>query len=239
MASSPFPRPLHQLFVGITGHRPPLLDDEAEAMARPWLIEILADLAEAAADLVASQPEQSGEAPRPPVFVSPLAEGADQLGATVALGLGYSLKTILPLPPDDYRSDFDPAGLAGFNALIGRADSIMVLPQQDGGRPESYALAGRVTIEQSDIMIALWDGEPARGVGGTAEVVSLAVRSGTPVVHLTIPSEEPGRILWTGYGELTDPEDMNSLPYRPIDRGSLRELIFILFGGDQAAKYRR
>jgi hypothetical protein len=216
------------------------MDNEAEAMARPWLTEILQDLADAAADIAASHSSPLDRHPFTPYFVSPLAEGADQLGATVALELGYRLQAILPLPPDDYRTDFDAAGLAGFDALLRRADTILELPPQNGGRSESYALAGRATIEHSDVLIALWDGEPARGVGGTAEVVSLALQSDIPVIHLTIPSEEPGRILWTGYGSWADPSDAEAAPSRPIDRESLRALIFALVDpGSTAADISR
>lgn len=197
-------------------------------MARPWLAEILQDLAGAAAEIAASRPPLSEQRPLIPRFVSPLAEGADQLGATVALELGYRLDVILPLPPEDYRTDFDRAGLEGFDALLSRADSVRELERCDGDRAESYARAGRITIEQSDVMIALWDGEPARGVGGTADIVALALRNGVPVVHLTMRSEGPGRILWTGYGVWTDPSDTEGAPSRPIDRASLRALAFSL-----------
>ena len=226
-------RPRRSFSVGITGHRPPLLDDEAEAMARPWLTEVLQDLAEAAAEVALSYPALFSAHPAIPRFVSPLAEGADQLGARVALEVGYRLHAILPLPPEDYRTDFDTAGLTGFNALLRCADSVLQLPEQDGGRAESYALAGRATVDNSDVLIALWDGEPARGVGGTAEVVAHALCNDLPVVHLTIPSEVPGRILWTGYEGYLDPAD--GAPSRPIDRASLRGLVFALFDPQAAS----
>jgi len=197
-------------------------------MARPWLSEVLRDLADAAAEIAVSHPALFGASHAIPRFVSPLAEGADQLGATVALELGYRLHAILPLPPEDYRTDFDSAGLAGFDALLRRADSIVQLTAQSG-RAESYALAGCATVENSDVLIALWDGEPARGVGGTAEVVAHALSNNVPVVHLTIPSDVPGCILWNGYEGCGDPANGDGAPSRPIDRVSLRDLVFAIF----------
>ena len=38
------------------------------------------------------------------------------------------------------------------------------------------------TVDGSDVLIAVWDGEPARGRGGTAEVVAYARSLGKPVV---------------------------------------------------------
>src|SRR5439155_12740709 len=43
--------------------------------------------------------------------------------------------------------------------------------------------------DRCDVLIALWDGQPARGRGGTAEVVALARRVGRPLI--CIGSEPP------------------------------------------------
>jgi len=37
-------------------------------------------------------------------------------------------------------------------------------------------------VQQSQLMIALWDGEPSRGMGGTQEIVAFAKKMGRPVV---------------------------------------------------------
>jgi hypothetical protein len=39
-------------------------------------------------------------------------------------------------------------------------------------------------VESSDLMIAVWDGKPAKGKGGTADIVADAVTSAVPVVHI-------------------------------------------------------
>ncbi len=36
-------------------------------------------------------------------------------------------------------------------------------------------------LEQTDELIAVWDGKPARGYGGTADVVAVARERGIPV----------------------------------------------------------
>jgi hypothetical protein len=43
---------------------------------------------------------------------------------------------------------------------------------------------GRIVIEQSDLLIAIWDGEEARGRGGTASVVQDARERQLPVVWM-------------------------------------------------------
>jgi hypothetical protein len=47
-------------------------------------------------------------------------------------------------------------------------------------------------------LIAVWDGLPPRGRGGTAEIVELAIHRGTAVVHVPVDPGE-GRILWSAY----------------------------------------
>jgi hypothetical protein len=230
MSSLNPPRPRLNLSVGITGHRPPILDDGAEAMVRPWLSNVLGELAEGARKLRSAHPGLFDEADFVPRFVSPLAEGADQVGAKLALELGYRLQAVLPLPREDYSNDFEPPGLARFELLLSQADCVLELPPQAGGRHESYALAGRATIAHCDVLIALWDGAPARGIGGTAEIVSLALRRGVPVIHLTMQPDDGGRILWTGYGDFVDPSDQESIPSRPIDTASLHQLVAAILG---------
>jgi hypothetical protein len=40
-------------------------------------------------------------------------------------------------------------------------------------RAAQYALAGRYIVERSDTLLAVWDGAPARGAGGTGDLVAL------------------------------------------------------------------
>ena len=42
--------------------------------------------------------------------------------------------------------------------------------------------ASQSMLDLVDTLIAVWDGQPARGYGGTADVVNEARRRGTPVL---------------------------------------------------------
>lgn len=57
------------------------------------------------------------------------------------------------------------------------------------------ALAGRVMIEQSDIIIGIWDGVSRAFVGGTGHTISEALEHGTPVVWIDAHHPEQWRIL--------------------------------------------
>ena len=62
----------------------------------------------------------------------------------------------------------------------------------------AYLQAGRATVAHCDILIAVWDGLPPRGRGGTGEIVELAIQRGTAIIHLPVEQGE-GRILWSAF----------------------------------------
>jgi hypothetical protein len=62
---------------------------------------------------------------------------------------------------------------------------------------ERVALAARVMIEQSDILIAVWDGVTRSHVGGTGHTIAAALELGTPVLCIDPVRVKGWRILLT------------------------------------------
>lgn len=132
-------------------------------------------------------------------LLSSLAEGSDRLVARAALELGYELEAPLPLSPDDFQRDFATEASRGdFRALLARAARSYVVDDDGASRSShseareaAYERAGRYINAQSDLLIAIWDGEAARGRGGTGQVVDEATDQGVPVawIPLTAPNE--------------------------------------------------
>ena len=154
-------------------------------------------------------------APSDPVLtlVSPLADGADQMAAQAGLDRGWRLQAILPFDRATYIRDFDGhEAQARFISLIERADCVLELPGDPDDAAEAYMAAGGATIAHCDLLIAIWDGQPPRGRGGTAEVVHLAVAQGTPVIHIPADGETPIALLWSGF-------DPNVVTRGGYDRG--------------------
>jgi hypothetical protein len=60
---------------------------------------------------------------------------------------------------------------------------------------ERVALAARVMIEQSDILVAVWDGATRSHVGGSGHTIAAALELGTPVVCIDPARAEDWRIL--------------------------------------------
>jgi hypothetical protein len=57
------------------------------------------------------------------------------------------------------------------------------------------ALAGRVMIEQSDLLIAVWDGVSRAFIGGTGHTIQVALEAGAPVVWIDANQPDNWRIL--------------------------------------------
>ncbi len=57
--------------------------------------------------------------------------------------------------------------------LLARANEIIEMEARPS-RAEAYQAAGRYILEQSELLITIWDGKQARGRGGTGQIVSEA-----------------------------------------------------------------
>ena len=106
------------------------------------------------------------------IGVSSLAAGADQLFAEIILQLQGRLHVVVP--SQRYEDSFtNEAALENFNTLIKSASNIEILPF-DKPSEEAYFEAGCKVVSRSSLIVAVWDGEGAKGEGGTADIVHFA-----------------------------------------------------------------
>jgi hypothetical protein len=158
------------LRIGVTGHRE-LADPSALIPAIHQAIHGITE-------------RLLGSGARPQLLViSALAEGADRLVAREVLTEpGAELEAVLPRPPGDYLDDFGTEeSRAEFIELLSGASAVWQVPVSKT-QGSGYEQAGRYVVDSSDAVIALWDGEPPRGQGGTATVVAYAQRQRVPLV---------------------------------------------------------
>ncbi len=106
------------------------------------------------------------------VGVTSLAEGADQLFAFAVLAAGGRLHVITP--SEGYEKSFGSAGSEiAYGALVALATENTILPFEKPSQA-AFLAAGKEIADRSDVLVAVWDGQPAAGKGGTADVVSYA-----------------------------------------------------------------
>jgi hypothetical protein len=187
------------LTLGVTGHRAEQLNGQSERIEAQLGDMIAAIQAQVDRSARADEAFFAPGAARLRM-ISPLAEGADQVAARVALRHGLALDAVLPFERSAYEQDFTTASARkGFDALIARAASVLQLPGDREAPLAAYVMAGRTTVAHCDLLIAIWDGGPSRGRGGTGEVVEIALLEGRPILHLPIDPAQPARLLWSGF----------------------------------------
>ena len=110
--------------------------------------------------------------------ISNLACGADTIFIQEAIDKKCKIQLILPFQINEYEKDFDSESLILFRSIIEKhAYSIHGdLKSSDNiERDLAYQSVGRSKIEECDAILAVWDGEIGKGLGGTKDHVDYAI----------------------------------------------------------------
>jgi hypothetical protein len=188
------------LRIGVSGHRvPPKLPAQAEPPLRALLDRILATIVETARNVESDHPGgQFANSASEFVIVSSLAEGSDRIVAEAGLAAGYGLEAVLPFVRAEYARDFETTqSRTAFEQLLARAAAVFELDGAADERPRAYEAAGFVMLANIDLLIAIWDGEEATGVGGTAQIVSRAIADGIPVIRIDPQHPSAMQLSWS------------------------------------------
>jgi hypothetical protein len=103
--------------------------------------------------------------------VTALADGADQLFARAVLDQGGRIEVIVPAAR--YRDSLPPESHAEYDDLIEHAVTVHRLDFTES-TSEAHMAASELMISMVSELLAVWDHQPARGYGGTADVVARA-----------------------------------------------------------------
>ena len=160
-------------FVGVTGHRD--LDDADRPGLDKAVHACMGDIEEHHSN-------------RKYCLLSGLAAGADQLVAQCALHRGWALHAVFAASSDSYdatipdieahildisiksfsstMSEKDANKL--LNDLLPRCDEVTIVTPNSIDGETGYAAVASALVDSVESLIALWDGAPSRGAGGTA-----------------------------------------------------------------------
>ena len=193
--------------VGFSGHRQ-LADPAAAARAITAALQTL-------------RKEVAGEW----IGLSSIATGSDQLFVQQLQNLGMSWHAILPLPRAEFQKDFPPDGWSEVEQALARAEHLRII-NPNGAREDAYLDCGLETVDGSDVLVALWNGQAANGKGGTADVVAYAQSIGKPVIIIDADTCDLRRENW------------NSLARSDSGLGKLNELPAVADGGGRESLQR-
>jgi len=158
--------------IAITGHRDMIETEELKQKVFKFFEEKI---------------EQSSEL----VLLSPLADGADRFVAKIFLELqkeheGLSLVVPMPFGQERYMEDFDEASKEEFLDFLNKADTVFAVKRVS---ESGYVDVGRYVVDESDVLLALWDGTYNGKLGGTGDVVEYAKTMGKELVHFLCERE--------------------------------------------------
>jgi hypothetical protein len=195
------PHPALAFRVGVVGHRPNRLDKANIEQLAASVRTILSTVKD---ETLAVERESTGlYDSADPVLkaVSPLAEGTDRIFAEQALHLGFALCCVMPFPQAEFERDFasgaalEDDSLPRFRRLLARATTRFELDGTRAEEAEAYGAGGRVVLNQSDLLVVVWDGERLGKRGGTEETFDDARSRGLPVAWIDAHAPHEWQLL--------------------------------------------
>jgi hypothetical protein len=214
------------LAVGVTGHRAEVLEAGDVERLRERVKQTLLMIEKAGRALVERERDCFAAGPPRLRFISPIADGADQIAAELAIELGWELQAISPFTRGHYRDSLANHGARErFDTLVEGANCVLELPGDRNDSLDAYVMAGRATVAHCDVLIAVWDGKPPRGRGGTGEVVQLALTRGTAIVHVPVDPDSETRVLWAAFDPTVVTVADDPGVSRPLNRENVDALL--------------
>ncbi len=156
-------------YIGVSGHQH-LGDEKAVDFVAEQFKQLLKGFREKAA-----------ERGQDVVVRSALAIGADRLFIKEALELGVTVEAVIPCAC--YEMIFSAVDREEYYDLLNRVKLVHKLSKGECS-DSAYLAAGHWIVENSDVVVLAWNGYPAAGKGGTADVASYARFLGRYWVHI-------------------------------------------------------
>jgi uncharacterized phage-like protein YoqJ len=153
--------------IAVSGHRG--LDSEVSTLVERSIRAELVTIATQGTELVG---------------VSCLADGADQIFACVVLERGGTLEVVIPA--DEYRDGLPDEAKALYDKLFNQAAAVHRCDHRES-TADAHMDASMFMVSNVDRLFVVWDSQPARSYGGTADVVAYAREKGVPITVIWPP----------------------------------------------------
>jgi 8-oxo-dGTP pyrophosphatase MutT (NUDIX family) len=139
-------------------------------------------VAQSLRELLITYREQAQACNHELLLYAALAPGADQLCIATAHELAISVEAVIPCA--EYEGIFKGEDAVSiYHQLLARCRKIHQLPAQHCS-DEAFLEAGHWIVEHADLVLIVWNGYPAGGKGGAADVASYARSMRRPFLHI-------------------------------------------------------
>lgn len=224
-------RPRLAFRVGTVGHRPNRLHSADLPKLTAVTGELLAEMRRQVESFLRENAGLFEGSAAELRVVSPLAEGSDRIVAEQALKLGYRLTCPMPFLEGEFERDFlpdkalEPNSIERFRELLrqGQGAGDLVRFEIEGTHAEAgiaYGAAGSIVLNQSDVLLAVWDGAPGHGAGGTTDTLDFALKYDIPVIWIDAAAPHAWQLL---RGNLPPPKT-DGTPLHPEGCGQLTDI---------------
>ena len=229
------PKPRLAFRVGVVGHRPTRLKSADLPALAHRIDEVLATVQDAAVTFSQTHAHLFSGEPLALRAVTPLAEGSDRIFAEAALDRGFELCCPMPFLLEDFAKDFVPPtaltadALDRFRAILERArkETGLTTFEMDSNpdhRPEAYGACGQVVLNQSDLLLVVWDGDRLGMRGGTEETFDAARTRGIPIVWMDAHAPHDWQVLDTSATLPREQAGVRLAPVRLDEAASVAQL---------------
>lgn len=99
------------------------------------------------------------------------------------------------IPSAGYEETFEIKDQSEYFRLKSLSSSIEILNFSSPSE-EAFLYAGKYITDHSDLIFAVWDGLPAKGLGGTGDIVRYALSLGKHVIHLN--TVDKNKLVYNG-----------------------------------------
>jgi hypothetical protein len=204
------------LSVGLTGHRNITMGGKAAEAIEHCIGAVLGALQRALAPAIAQEAAYFSATTPMMRFITMGAEGADLLGAHAARRCGLMTCYVIPFALDEYRKDFSTSSAAIAADLMPQAASLLQLPGRRDEGARAYERANEVILSNIDLLLAVWDGQRARGRAGTGDVVQAAVGKHIPVIIIDPQAPSAASVLAMPPIDDFEPPAASDLSRKPL-----------------------
>jgi Protein of unknown function (DUF4231) len=168
--------------IGLTGHRDVAVQGSTGDAVERSVGDVFEALRRAVPPAVAQESAYFSADTPVTRLITMGAEGAELLGIRAAIRAGLEVSYVIPFSLNEYSRDFSSAAASEAMKLLAQSGALLELPGLRSEGARAYERANEIILSNIDVLVAVWNGERARGRAGTGDVVQGAVFRSIPII---------------------------------------------------------